>query len=61
MIDKDCVIYKEGKGFCWCPSSAWNMADEELCQLCQVKNAETIEKIQFVNIAKPKTVSARQN
>ena len=60
MIDENCVIYKEGKGFCWCLSSAWNMTDEELCQLCQVKNAEIIEKIQFVNIAKSKTRSATQ-
>jgi len=42
MIDDNCVIWKQGKGFCWCPSSAWGLRDEELCQLCQIKNAEII-------------------
>lgn len=59
MIDENCVIYREGKGFCWCPSSAWNLSDEELCPLCQVKNAEIVEKIKIVNVSKPKVLSAQ--
>ena len=59
MIDENCVIYKQGKGYCWCPSSAWNLKDQELCQLCQVKNAATVEKIKFYEVAKPKPVPVK--
>jgi hypothetical protein len=60
MIDENCVIYRERKGFCWCPSSAWDLSDEELCPLCQVKNAEIVERIKIVNVSKPKVLSAQQ-
>jgi len=60
MIDENCVIYRQGKGFCWCPSSAWNLTDEELCQLCQVKNAQVINNLKFIKISQGKTLSAKQ-
>jgi hypothetical protein len=60
MIDEKCVIYRAGKGFCWCASSAWDLSDEELCPLCKVKNAEIVEKIKIVNVSKPKVLSAQQ-
>lgn len=37
MIDSDCPIWKEGRGFCWAPSSAWGCTDLELCAKCQAK------------------------
>ncbi len=61
MIDEKCAIYCEGKGFCWCPSSAWDLSDEELCPLCKIKNAEIVEKIKIVNVSKAAAVSARQS
>ena len=61
MIDENCVIYREGKGFCWCPSAAWNLSDQELCPLCQVKNAAIVEKIKIVNVSKPKVLSAQKS
>jgi hypothetical protein len=54
MIDENCVIWKQHKGLCWCPSSAWGLNDQELCQLCQIKNAEIIEKIEIINPKLPK-------
>lgn len=45
MIDMECRILIQGKGFCWCPSSAWGVSDQQLCQLCQVKNSQVKEKI----------------
>jgi hypothetical protein len=60
MIDENCVIWKQGKGFCWCPSSAWGLKDEELCQLCQLKNAEIIEKIEIINPSLAKVRAAKQ-
>jgi len=61
MIDENCVIYREGKGFCWCPSAAWNLSDEELCPLCQVKNADIVEKIKIVSVSKAKVLSAQKS
>jgi hypothetical protein len=58
MIDETCVIWKQGKGFCWCPSLAWCLKDEELCQLCQIRNAEIIEKIE-INPSLPKVQFAK--
>lgn len=60
MINEDCVIWKQGKGFCWCPSSAWGVRDEELCQLCQIKNAEIIEKIEIITPTLSKVRAAKQ-
>jgi len=60
MIDENCVIWKEGRGLCWCPSSAWGLKDEELCQLCQIKNAEIIERIEIINPTLPKVHAAKQ-
>jgi hypothetical protein len=59
MIDENCAIWKQGKGFCWCPSSAWGVTDSELCELCQIKNAQIIEKIGIINTQKLKTLSAQ--
>ena len=58
MINENCVIWKQGKGFCWCPSSAWGLKDPEVCQLCQIKNAEIIEKIEIINPTLPKVRAA---
>jgi hypothetical protein len=52
MINGACDIYRRGKGFCWCPSEAWNVNNEKLCQLCRVKNAEKMEKIELVLLKK---------
>ena len=60
MIDENCVIWKEGKGLCWCPSSAWNLEDEEVCQLCQIKNAEIIERIEIINTTLAEARTAKQ-
>ncbi|MCI0422148.1 MAG: hypothetical protein L0387_15345 [Acidobacteria bacterium] len=60
MIDENCVIWKQGKGFCWCPSMAWGVRDAELCQLCQIKNAEIIEKIEIINPTRQKVRTAKQ-
>lgn len=39
MIDSQCAIVKLGKGFCWCPTSAWGeMDDDELCRRCMLKH-----------------------
>ena len=51
MIDENCAIYKQGKGYCWCSSRAWNLKDQELCQLCQAKNADIVERIRYYRIA----------
>ena len=51
MIDENCAIYKQGRGYCWCPSRAWNLKDQELCRLCQVKNAHIVERIRYYRIA----------
>jgi hypothetical protein len=60
MIDENCVIWKQGKGFCWCPSSAWGVTNDELCQLCQMKNAQIIEKIEIIKTPKAKVGSTKQ-
>jgi hypothetical protein len=60
MIDENCVIWEQGKGLCWCPSSGWGLKDEELCQLCQMKNAEIIEKIEIINPTLPKVRAVKQ-
>ena len=60
MIDENCVIWKKEKGLCWCPSSAWGLSDQKLCQLCQIKNAEIIEKIEIINPTLTKARAARQ-
>jgi hypothetical protein len=60
MIDENCVIWKQEKGLCWCPSSAWEVSDRELCEMCQIKNAEIIEKIKIVNPTSPKVRAATQ-
>ena len=60
MIDENCVIWKQEKGLCWCPSAAWGLKDEELCQLCHIKNAEIIEKIEIINPTLSKVRAARQ-
>jgi hypothetical protein len=59
MIDEKCPIWRQGKGFCWCPSSAWGLTDGELCELCQIKNAQIIEKIEI--ITRQTRVSAAQH
>jgi hypothetical protein len=58
MIDEKCPIWKQGKGFCWCPSSAWGLTDAELCELCQIKNAQIIEKIGIIT-RQPKVLTAQ--
>jgi hypothetical protein len=58
MIDKECKIIKQGKGFCWCPSSAWGVSDEQLCQLCQVKNAQVRKTMEFVRLPEKAPVFA---
>jgi hypothetical protein len=60
MINEDCGIYQKGKGFCWCPSEAWSVSDEQLCQLCHVKNAERQKKFEFVLLNNPKTVDSKK-
>jgi len=60
MIDENCVIWKQGKGFCWCPSAAWGVTDEELCELCQMKNAQIIEKIEIIKTPSRKVRTAKQ-
>jgi hypothetical protein len=61
MIDENCAIWKQGKGFCWCPSSAWGVSNVELCELCQIKNAQVIEKFEIINTQKPKILVAKQS
>jgi hypothetical protein len=59
MIDENCAVWKDGKGFCWCPSSAWGVTDQELCQLCQIKNAQIIERIEIINAQQSKVMAAK--
>jgi hypothetical protein len=59
MIDENCAIWKQGKGFCWCPSSAWGVTDPELCELCQIKNAQAVEKIEIINTRKLNSLRPR--
>ncbi len=59
MIDEKCPIWTQGKGFCWCPSSAWGVTDEELCELCQIKNAQIIERIEIIG-RQPKVLTEKQ-
>jgi|GEM_PF-1562116 hypothetical protein len=59
MIDEKCPIWTQGKGFCWCPSSAWGVTDEELCELCQIKNAQIIEKIEII-ARQPKVLTGKR-
>jgi hypothetical protein len=60
MIDQNCEILKSGKGFCWCPSSAWDVGDNQLCQLCKVKNAEARKKIEFILSDRPARFSMKK-
>jgi hypothetical protein len=53
MIKGECEIYLQGRGFCWCPSGAWNVTDEKLCQLCRVKTAAKISEKGSVLINNP--------
>jgi hypothetical protein len=38
VIDPSCCIAIIGKGFCWAPSKAWGMSDDELCENCMLKH-----------------------
>ncbi len=60
MINEECGILKRGKGFCWCPSEAWNVDDDKLCQLCQVKNAEKTKKLEFVLLNKAQAPTGKK-
>ncbi len=53
MINKACDIYLQGRGFCWCPSGAWNVTDEKLCQLCRFKTEEKMKEKTSVLINNP--------
>ena len=53
MIKGACEIYLKGRGFCWCPSSAWNETDEKLCQLCRVKTTAKMSKKGSIFINNP--------
>lgn len=45
MINPRCPILKvAGAGFCWTPSEAWGVSDEELCRLCKLKQADKAGK-----------------
>jgi hypothetical protein len=44
MRKGECEIYSQGKGLCWCPSGAWNVTDDKLCQICRVKTTAKMSK-----------------